>query len=201
MQDSASNSKLLLEMRGIDKSFPGVQALQNVSLTLHQGEVLALVGENGAGKSTLIKVLGGAHLPDDGDILLDGRHVPIATPTAARQAGVSIIYQEFNLVPDLTVRENIFLGQEATKAGFVRISDERRDVAALFEKIGLKFTAEDRRDKDTMSITAVKQDGAVLALLSEEMKNDPRIVLAAVTQNGWALQYASGQLKENKEIV
>ena len=142
MQDSASNSKLLLEMRGIDKSFPGVQALQNVSLTLHQGEVLALVGENGAGKSTLIKVLGGAHPPDDGDILVDGQHVPIATPTAARQSGVSIIYQEFNLVPDLTVRENIFLGQEPTKAGFVRISDERRDVAALFEKIGLKMDSE-----------------------------------------------------------
>ena len=144
MPDLASNSKFLLQMRGIDKSFPGVHALQNVSLALQRGEVLALVGENGAGKSTLIKVLGGAHLPDDGEILLDGQHVQVATPTAARRAGVSVIYQEFNLVPDLTVRENIFLGQELTKSGFVRISDERRNVVALFEKMGLQMDSETR---------------------------------------------------------
>lgn len=131
-------------MRGIDKSFPGVRALQDVSLELHRAEVLALVGENGAGKSTLIKVLGGAHLPDSGEVLLDGRHVDIVTPTAAQQAGVSIIYQEFNLVPDLTVRENIFLGRERTRGGFVRASDERRDALSLFERIGLNMDPEAR---------------------------------------------------------
>ena len=170
MQDSASNSKLLLEMRGIDKSFPGVQALQNVSLTLHQGEVLALVGENGAGKSTLIKVLGGAHLPDDGEILLDGQHVQVTTPTAARRAGVSVIYQEFNLVPDLTVRENIFLGQELTKSGFVRISDERRNVVALFEKMGLQMDSETRcRD-----LTVAQQQKVEIA---KALSVDARIIV------------------------
>ncbi len=131
-------------MRGIDKSFPGVHALKDVSLELHRAEVLALVGENGAGKSTLIKVLGGAHLPDGGEILLDGRRIHIPTPTAAQQAGVSIIYQEFNLVPDLTVRENIFLGRERTRGGFVRASDERRDALRLFERIGLNMDPEAR---------------------------------------------------------
>ena len=96
---------LLLEMRQIDKSFPGVHALKNISMKLRSGEVLGLVGENGAGKSTLIKVLGGAHLPDAGSILIEGQSVHIPSPTAAQQAGVSIIYQEFNLIPELTVRE------------------------------------------------------------------------------------------------
>ena len=144
MADTGINSAFLLEMRGIDKSFPGVQALRNVSLGLRRAEVLALVGENGAGKSTLIKVLGGAHLPDNGELLLDGRPVHIPTPTAAQQAGVSIIYQEFNLIPDLTVRENIFLGRERTRGGFIRASDERREALALFKRIGLTIDPETR---------------------------------------------------------
>ena len=144
MPDTGNTSGPLLQMRGIDKSFPGVHALKDVSLELRPAEVLALVGENGAGKSTLIKVLGGAHLPDGGEVLLDGRPIYIPTPTAAQQAGVSIIYQEFNLVPDLTVRENIFLGRERTIAGFVRASEERREALALFEKIGLKMDPEAR---------------------------------------------------------
>ncbi|MHB8867041.1 MAG: ATP-binding cassette domain-containing protein, partial [Pirellulaceae bacterium] len=108
MLQSDDRSGLLLEMQGIDKSFPGVQALRDVSFTLRPGEVLGIVGENGAGKSTLIKILGGAHLPDGGRIVLAGKEVSFRTPSAAQQAGISIIYQEFNLIPDLSVRENIF---------------------------------------------------------------------------------------------
>ncbi|UCG49300.1 MAG: sugar ABC transporter ATP-binding protein [Phycisphaerales bacterium] len=127
----------LLEMREIDKSFPGVQALKNVSMELRRGEVLGLVGENGAGKSTLIKILGGAHLPDSGSIVIDGRPAEIVSPTAAHEAGVSIIYQEFNLVADLTVQENIFLGREETRMGFIRGGQEHRATLELFEKIGI----------------------------------------------------------------
>ena len=137
MTDAEHQSAPLLEMRGIDKWFPGVRALKDVSLELRRGEVFALVGENGAGKSTLIKVLGGAHPPDAGQLLLDGRPVRIATPTVAQRAGVSIIYQEFNLIADLTVRENIFLGREPTRAGLIRASEEKRKARELFEKIGL----------------------------------------------------------------
>src|SRR5437870_4019402 len=95
-----------LEMRGIAKSFPGVQALREVSLTCAAGEVHALVGENGAGKSTLVKILAGAERPDAGEIVLDGHPVQFARPRDAQRAGISIIYQEFNLLPELSVLEN-----------------------------------------------------------------------------------------------
>ena len=98
-------------MRGIHKRFPGVHALKEVDLELGAGECLALLGENGAGKSTLIKMLGGAHLPDEGSISLDGSPIRILGPQDAIAAGIAVIYQEFNLVPWLSARENIFLGE------------------------------------------------------------------------------------------
>ncbi len=101
-----------LVMRGMCKSFPGVAALDEASLEVHAGECHALVGENGAGKSTLMKVLAGAVLPDSGVILLGGRKVEIRSPLDARRCGVAMIYQELNLLPELTVAENIFLGRE-----------------------------------------------------------------------------------------
>jgi ABC-type sugar transport system ATPase subunit len=145
------NNSLLLEMRQIDKSFPGVHALKKVSMKLHRGEVLGLVGENGAGKSTLIKVLGGAHLPDAGEILIDGQPVQILSPTDAQKAGVSIIYQEFNLIPDLSVRENIFLGREKTKMGFVRAAEEQQKTLQLFRKIGINIDADARCSELTVA--------------------------------------------------
>src|SRR5437867_4489676 len=102
----------LLEMRGIGKSFPGVRALQDVSLEVRAGEVHSLVGENGAGKSTLIRILGGIYPRDAGEILLHGSRVEIGSPTQARQLGITIIHQELNQVPALSVAENIFLGRE-----------------------------------------------------------------------------------------
>ncbi|MEY4565147.1 MAG: Ribose import ATP-binding protein RbsA [Planctomycetota bacterium] len=126
----------LLEMRGIEKSFPGVKALRGVDLTLHRGEVLALLGENGAGKSTLIKVLGGAHQPDRGSIKIEGKIVGLSNPMAANAAGIGVIYQEFNLVPGLCSWENIFLGREKG-FGFVNRSHERRRAQELFEQIGV----------------------------------------------------------------
>ena len=128
----------LLEMRGIEKSFPGVRALRGVDLTLHGGEVLALLGENGAGKSTLIKTLGGAHQPDAGTIRIDGQQVALPSPSASMAAGIGIIYQEFNLVPALAVWENIFLGRESTR-GFVHRSAERRKARELFDQIGVNI--------------------------------------------------------------
>ena len=134
----------MLEMSGIDKSFPGVRALREVDLDLRAGEVLGLVGENGAGKSTLIKVLSGACLPDGGRISIDGRPVRIAGPVDAQRVGIAVIYQEFNLVPHLTARENIFLGREQTRAGFVRRRQESAEAEALFGRIGVAVDAEAR---------------------------------------------------------
>ena len=107
-----------LEMRGISKTFPGVRALRDVSLTAYAGEVLALMGENGAGKSTLMKVLSGAyHADPGGEIIVEGKPATIGNPQAARALGIAIIYQELALAPNLTVAENIHLGDEIARPG------------------------------------------------------------------------------------
>ena len=108
----------MIEMRGISKAFPGVQALRDCSLEVYQGEVHALLGENGAGKSTLIKILGGIYQPDTGMIRIDGKEVKMAGVQEAQETGIGIIHQEIVLVPYLSVSENIFLGRELkTKLG------------------------------------------------------------------------------------
>ena len=101
----------LLEMRGIEKTFPGVRALQNVDFSLNAGEIHALMGENGAGKSTLIKVLTGVYSKDAGTIRLDGKEVKIHSPQDAQNAGISTVYQEITLCPNLSVAENMFIGR------------------------------------------------------------------------------------------
>ena len=107
----------LLTMRGIVKQFPGVRALDGVDLDVAAGEVHCLLGQNGAGKSTLIKVLAGAHRPDSGEITFDGQPVSFSSPQAADQAGIATIYQELDLVPGLSVAENVVLGREPLAAG------------------------------------------------------------------------------------
>jgi len=105
----------ILEMKGISKHFYGVQALSEVDLTVKKGEVHVLVGENGAGKSTLMKILSGAYQRDSGEIFFDGEKLELSSPLAAQEKGISIIYQEFNLIPGLSVAENIYLGREPQK--------------------------------------------------------------------------------------
>src|ERR1035437_7237625 len=111
--------RVLLEMKGIGKTFPGVKALQGVNLAVREGQVHALLGENGAGKSTLIKILSGAYTRDEGEIVFDGAVADIKTPADAEQLGISTIYQELNLTHNMTIAENIFLGHLPTKAGRV----------------------------------------------------------------------------------
>jgi len=130
-----NSSQFLLEMRGIRKSFPGVKALRGVDLTLCKREVLALLGENGAGKSTLIKTLAGVHRAEAGTILVDGREVVFRSPHDSRDAGIGVIYQEFNLVPGLSAADNIFLGQEKTRGGFVNERQQNTAAAKLFARL------------------------------------------------------------------
>ena len=159
----------LLEMSGIRKSFPGVLALSDVSLKLHRGEVLALMGENGAGKSTLIKTLGGAHRPDAGTIAIDGTPVDLTSPMAAIEAGIGVIYQEFNLVPALTAWENIFLGREQTGL-FVDRSDERSRATALFERLGVNVPL----DIPSRQLSIAQQQ---LVEIAKALSQDARILV------------------------
>ncbi|MFQ6133398.1 MAG: sugar ABC transporter ATP-binding protein [Armatimonadota bacterium] len=132
-----TTNHIILEMHHITKDYPGVRALDDVSFDLRRGEVHALVGENGAGKSTLMKILAGAVPGDEGQILVEGRPVHIETPHDAMQAGISIIYQEFNLVPYLSVAENIFLGREPRLGfGFVDWRTMRQQAQEVLDRIG-----------------------------------------------------------------
>ncbi|MFI8523302.1 sugar ABC transporter ATP-binding protein [Promicromonospora sukumoe] len=133
-----TDSPALLSATGISKSFPGVRALDDVHLDLRHGEVLALVGENGAGKSTLLKLLSGLHRPDAGTMALDGTPMSPSGPRQANELGISVIHQEFHLMPDLTVAQNIFIGREPRRAGLLIRDDElERRAAALFERLGI----------------------------------------------------------------
>lgn len=135
-------SETLLYMERISKSFPGVRALQCVDFQLREGEVHALIGENGAGKSTLIKVLSGVHRPDAGRIWLAGREIRARTPRDMMDAGVRVIYQELNLVPELSVAENLFLGREPRRRrlrGVIDWPEIYRQCEAALRPFGLKI--------------------------------------------------------------
>lgn len=203
----------LLEIREIDKSFPGVQALKGVDLDLYSGEVLALLGENGAGKSTLIKILGGAHAPTAGNVLVGGREVDLSTPHASQAAGIGIIYQEFNLVPHLSARENIFLGQESGRGGFIDTGEERRKASDLFRRLGTPIDPEQRCSDMTVAqqqvveiAKALSQDARILVmdepsatLTPQEVERLLKIVRELRTQ-GLGIIYISHRLEEVYEI-
>ena len=125
-----------LEMRGIGKSFLGTVVLEDVDLTCAAGEVHAVVGENGAGKSTLMKVLAGVHAPDAGEIVIDGEPRTFHHPVQAQAAGVSIIYQEFNLLPERTVAENVWVGREPARFGIVDRGRMQADTQRLLAELG-----------------------------------------------------------------
>ncbi|MBS9721357.1 sugar ABC transporter ATP-binding protein [Tianweitania sp. BSSL-BM11] len=136
----ASNVQPLLEMRGISKTFGPVRALQDVSLTAFPGEVHALMGENGAGKSTMMKILSGAYTPDaGGEVLVNGKTVPSGNPKAAKEHGIAVIYQELSLAPNLTVAQNIFLGNERSSRGIVMRSAMREETQPILDQLGLSF--------------------------------------------------------------
>ncbi len=134
-------NQYILEMKGISKSFPGVQALQNVSLTVRPGEVHALMGENGAGKSTLMKILMGIYSADTGEVLIGGQKVNITSPGEALNAGISMIHQELSPVPYLTIAENIFLGREDTykNSPFVKKKSVNEKTDRLLKEFNMGF--------------------------------------------------------------
>lgn len=135
-----SGSNIVLEMRGISKSFPGVKALSSVDFTLRKGEVHTLMGENGAGKSTLIKVLTGVHEIDEGTIILNGKEVKISSTGDAQENGISTVYQEVNLCSNLSVAENIYIGREPIKNGSIDWNKMNINAEKLLEeRLNLKI--------------------------------------------------------------
>src|SRR5277367_4530991 len=137
----------LLEMRGISKGFPGVKALDNVSLQIGRGEVVALCGENGAGKSTLMKILGGVHQPDSGEILIDGQPVKIHGVTDSMRFGIAFIHQELNVVGNLDVAANVFLGREPKNSlGLIDSKKIHADTEPFLKRLGLDVSTRTRLD-------------------------------------------------------
>ena len=204
----------LLEIRQMSKSFPGVQALKDVDLTLHAGEVLALLGENGAGKSTLIKSLGGVHLADSGTILIDGEPVHLANPQAARRAGIGIIYQEFNLIPTLSVRENVFLGHHPHWLKRISRGAEREQTKALMDRIGSEIDPEQRcgdlsiADQQIVEIVkALAQDSRIIimdeptAALSPNEASGLFDIIDELRSQGIGIIYISHRLGEIERLA
>ncbi|MFJ7948428.1 sugar ABC transporter ATP-binding protein [Streptomyces sp. NPDC096354] len=205
----------LLTMSGITKSFPGVRALDGVDLEVQAGEVHCLLGQNGAGKSTLIKVLAGAHQPDDGEIAWRGAPVALKSPIAAMRLGIATIYQELDLVEGLSVAENIFLGHEPTTARFiVRTREGRTAAAALLKRLGhpeidpaRPVGALSAAQQQIVSmaralshdVRLIVMDEPSAALDPDEVDNLFRIV-ASLTADGVAVVYISHRLEEIRRI-
>lgn len=135
------NQEYILEMENISRSFPGVKALDDVTIRVKPGQVHALMGANGAGKSTLMKILSGIIPPDagSGEMKLAGKALQLKTPTDAQLSGISIVFQELNVIPDLSVLENIFLNREITRGGFYDWKEMRAQATAIVERLGLDF--------------------------------------------------------------
>jgi ribose transport system ATP-binding protein len=166
-------SDLIVSMEGVDKSFPGVHALDQCRFELRAGEVHALVGENGAGKSTLMKVLAGVHSKDAGRILFQGAEVDIPSPRAAQHLGISMIHQELNLMPHLTVAQNIFIGREPRRARF--LLDEgaiNQQARALLERLHLRVDPRTRVSDLTVARQQMVEIARALSLSSQVLIMD-----------------------------
>ncbi|MDP9861522.1 ribose transport system ATP-binding protein [Streptosporangium brasiliense] len=201
---------MILRMRGIAKSFLGVRVLSGVDLEAAAGEVHAVVGENGAGKSTLMKILAGVHAPDEGGVEIDGVPVSFAHPVDAQRAGVAIIYQEFNLLPERGVAENVFLGREPVRRGLVDRAVMEAATARLLEELGeTSFSPRDlvrhlsvAQQQVVEIVKALSQDARIIvmdeptaALADHEVELLYRLV-ARLRERGIAVLYISHRLRE-----
>ncbi|MEA4895958.1 MAG: sugar ABC transporter ATP-binding protein [Oscillospiraceae bacterium] len=153
----------ILELNNISKCFPGVKALKNVCFSLYPNEIVGLAGENGAGKSTLIKILGGVYQPDEGTVRLNGNDVAITDTHSGISLGISIIYQELSLVPELSVAENIFLGATPNKAGLIDRSELYEKSKKILDTIGLNISPKTKVGGLSISVQQLVEIGKALA--------------------------------------
>lgn len=163
----SENREVLFEMKNIEKIFAHVHALDHVNFDVRKGEVHALLGENGAGKSTLIKILTGVYTKDGGQIFMDGKEIEINSREDAAQAGIAVIFQELSLIPTLSVYQNILLGKEISKFGFVSDSAEKKQIQELIDHYGFPVKATDI--VETLSV-AQKQMVEILKALATDAR-------------------------------
>ncbi|MDR2076503.1 MAG: sugar ABC transporter ATP-binding protein [Desulfovibrio sp.] len=203
----------LLEFRHISKSFPGVKALEDVSVDLRAGEVHVIVGENGAGKSTLMKLLSGAYAADEGELLLEGTPLRKNSPKISEQIGIAMIYQELTLVPELSVADNIFLGHEIHKGPLLNRREMERRTEALLASIGIAVSPRTLlrnlsiANQQMIEITkALSKNAKIIvfdeptsSLTSAEIAELFRII-AALREKGVGMFYISHRLEEIFEI-
>ncbi|MBJ3774516.1 sugar ABC transporter ATP-binding protein [Acuticoccus mangrovi] len=205
----------IVEMRGIDKRFPGVHALKAVDFVLERGEVHALMGENGAGKSTLMKILSGIYQKDGGTIRVDGREVELASPRAAQDEGIGIIHQELSLMNDLTVAQNIFIGREPRRR-FGRLDDGalNRNAEAIFAAMNLNLDPRANVGRLTIAkqqmveiAKALSYESRVLvmdeptAALNDKEIEELFIVIRRLKAKGVGVVYISHKMDELKRIA
>ena len=207
-------SEYLLEMKNICKSFPGVKALQNVDFQLKAGEIHALLGENGAGKSTLMNILGGVLQPDSGDILLDGEKKTFDSPAQSLDAGIAFIHQELNLINDLPIYENMFIGRELKKkSGFLDHKRMIEQTSRVFERMGLTLDPRemvrnlDASYKQIVEISRALLMDAKIIIMDEPTTSltDPEIekvfaILRQLRQQKVGIVFISHKLREVMEI-
>ena len=212
--DSALVDGPLLDVRGITKSFSGVQALRGVDLEVRAGEVHCVLGQNGAGKSTLIKVLAGVHRPDQGEIAWRGETVEIADPESAIALGIATMYQELDVVDGLTIAENIFLGHEISRGGFSRRSEAAAQTRALLQRLGHgnlsphtevgRLSAANKQIVQmaralSHDIRLIIMDEPSAVLDTEEVRNLFAVV-RGLTDQGIAVIYITHRLEEIRQI-
>lgn len=162
---------VLLKAHGICKSFPGVRALNDVQITVRRGRLNALLGENGAGKTTLMNILSGVFPPDTGEILLNGRPINFRKPHEAQAAGISTIYQELNLVPDLTVAENIFLGREPrNRLGLIDYREMHAQARMLLAKLAVDIDPQTR-------VSRLRVGEQQVVEIAKALSNDSRVII------------------------
>ncbi len=213
--DKAPTTTTILKVEGISKSFPGVKALDNVSLDVRKGEVHALLGENGAGKSTLMKILSGVYQPDSGTITYKGKAAAFRNAVESQRAGISIIYQELNLVPHLTVAQNIFIGKEPLRWG-VRIDAARMnaDAEKLLARLNTHIDPETlvknlpvSKQQMVEVAKALSYNSDVLIMdeptsaLTEAEIEELFNVIRSLREQGVGIIYISHRLQELKEIA
>ena len=205
--------KVLLKMKNIHKSFPGVHALKSVDFELRAGEVHAILGENGAGKSTLIKVLGGIYTPDEGEIYIEGKKVEIKDVVTAQKCGIAIIHQELVLVPYMTVGENIFLGREPMKGKFVDRKKLHEEAQKLLDAYGMDIDARTMVGKLTIAkqqmveiIKAISCQSKILVMdeptssISDKEVSFLFNTMRTLTAKGVGIIYISHKMSELDEI-